>query len=99
MRPIDFLPNIGNNSDMASKTTSVALGEHLESYARRKVDSGAYGSISEVVRDALRYAEERDARIQALRQALIVGENSGLAGPWDLQEFLKERREEKRKVA
>jgi antitoxin ParD1/3/4 len=84
---------------MATKNTSITLGDQLEAYARKKVDSGTFGSISEVIRDALRQAEQRDARVEALRQALIDGENSGLAGPWDLQAFLKERHKEKREAA
>jgi antitoxin ParD1/3/4 len=84
---------------MAGKNTSIALGEQLEGYARRKVATGEFGSISEVIRDALRHAAERDARVEALRAALIDGENSGLAGPWDLQEFLKERRLSHREAA
>jgi antitoxin ParD1/3/4 len=84
---------------MATKNTSITLGDQLEAYARKKVESGTFGSISEVIRDALRQAEQRDARVEALRQALIDGENSGLAGPWDLQAFLKERHKEKRKAA
>jgi antitoxin ParD1/3/4 len=84
---------------MSTKNTSIALGAQLEDYARRKVESGAFGSISEVVRDALRNAEARDMRVEALRQALIEGESSGSAGPWDLQAFLKEQRKDNRKAA
>jgi antitoxin ParD1/3/4 len=77
---------------MAGKNTSIALGEKLEKFAAEQVASGAYGSVSEVIRAGVRLLAERDARTEALRQALIDGENSGLAGPWDVQEFLKEQR-------
>jgi antitoxin ParD1/3/4 len=75
---------------MATKTTSIALGPELAAYARRKVESGEFGSTSEVIRDALRRAAEDDVRLQALRQALIDGENSGPPVEWSIDEFLKE---------
>jgi antitoxin ParD1/3/4 len=73
---------------MAIKTTSIALGPELEAYARRKVESGEFGSTSEVIRDALRRAAERDAKLAALDRALQEGLDSGPAVPWDLDAFL-----------
>ncbi|MFT4257150.1 MAG: type II toxin-antitoxin system ParD family antitoxin [Pseudoxanthomonas sp.] len=74
-------------------TTSLSLGEHWENFIRNEVGSGRYGSASEVVRDALRTLEERKsahvARLQALRNALDEGENSGPAVPFDFDEFLR----------
>ncbi len=73
---------------MASKNTSIALGPDLESYARRKVATGEFGSVSEVIRDALRRAEERDARVERLRQLIREGEESGPARPFDWDAFM-----------
>jgi antitoxin ParD1/3/4 len=78
---------------MAAKTTSVALGEKLSSYIRRKVDSGEFGSASEVIRDSLRRAEERDLHIEKLRELIREGEESGPAEPFDLNQFLGEMHE------
>ena len=64
---------------MASKTTSIALGEHFATYARRKVESGEFGSTSEVIRDALRLHEER----AAFKSKLIAAIDEGLASPID----------------
>ena len=72
------------------KNTSISLGEHYEEYARRKVASGEYTSISEVIRDALRRAEERDRRIAHLRELIREGEESGPAEPFDFDEFLRD---------
>ncbi len=77
---------------MASKNTSIALGEPYQQFARRKVESGEYGSTSEVVREAMRRFIADDLKVEALRQALIEGENSGPPVPWDLEAFLAERR-------
>lgn len=73
---------------MATKNTSVALSDELTDYARRKVASGEFGSVSEVVRDALRRAAERDTRIDRLRQLIREGEESGPARAFDWDEFI-----------
>jgi antitoxin ParD1/3/4 len=76
---------------MVAKNTSVALGDQHESYARRKVETGDFGSISEVIRDALRRAEERDVRVERLRQLIKEGEESGPARPFDWEKFTAEK--------
>lgn len=70
------------------KNTSISLGEHYEEYARRKVASGEFASISEVIRDALRRAEERDRKIEHLRQLIRESEESGPARPFDWDAFM-----------
>ncbi len=64
---------------MASKNTSIALGEPYQQFARRKVESGEYGSTSEVVREAMRRFITQDAERQRLLDALDVG----MASPVD----------------
>jgi antitoxin ParD1/3/4 len=54
-------------------STSFSLGEHWETYIRKEVASGRYGSASEVVRDGLRALEERNARLEALRAHIAEG--------------------------
>ena len=76
---------------MAAKNTSIALGAPFIEFARRKVESGEYGSTSEVVREAMRRFQAEQTEIDAIRQALIEAENSGPVEPWDLQAFLDER--------
>ncbi len=84
---------------MVARNTSVALGDKLEKFAAEQVASGAYGSVSEVLRAGVRLLAERETKVETLRQALIEGENSGSAGEWDLQAFLEERRKEYRNAA
>ena len=79
---------------MTSKNTSIALGTPYTSFAKRKVETGEFGSTSEVVREAMRRYIAEDAEVEALRQALIEGENSGPPQPWNLDAFLAERRRE-----
>lgn len=72
------------------KNTSISLGDHYEAYARKKVESGEFTSISEVIRDALRREEEREKRIEALDAALQQGLDSGPGEEFDFDEFLRE---------
>ncbi|HSG35435.1 MAG TPA: type II toxin-antitoxin system ParD family antitoxin [Sphingomonadaceae bacterium] len=67
---------------MAGKNTSISLGDHFAQYARRKVESGEFGSTSEVIRDALRLHEER----AAFKSKLLEAIDEGLASPID-EEF------------
>ncbi len=76
---------------MATKNTSIALNDRHLAYAHRKVESGEFSSVSEVVRDALRRAEERDARIEHLRQLVREGEESGPPRPFDWDAFFAEQ--------
>lgn len=61
--------------------TSVALSHHFESFVRAQVDSGRFNNVSEVVRAGLRLLEnhesEQAAKLQALREAVVVGLASG----------------------
>lgn len=71
---------------------NVSLTSELENYVKAKVATGMYNSASEVMREALRLMEERDAmqsaRLEALRQDISKGLDSlGQEGskPLDLE--------------
>ena len=73
---------------MPAKTTSIALGDKLTAYVQRKVASSEFASASEVIRDALRRAEERDRRVTHLRELIREGEESGDPVSFDWDEFI-----------
>jgi antitoxin ParD1/3/4 len=60
-----------------NKNTSFSIGEHFSSFVSAQVSQGRYGNASDVVRAALRLLEEREAKLDALRAALVEGEESG----------------------
>lgn len=73
------------------KNTSISLGPHYEAFVRRKVESGAFATISEVIRDALRREEEREKRIAALDAAIQEGLESPIDEDFDWDVFMKEQ--------
>lgn len=73
-----------------AKHTSISLEEHLADFVDAQVEKGSFQSASDVVNAALQLLEEREVKLEALRAALIDGENSGPAEPFDVNEFLNE---------
>lgn len=73
------------------RNTSVSLGDHFAGFVDRSVESGRYQNASDVVRAGLRLLEEHEAKVEALCQALVVGEQSGEATPLDIEAFIAEK--------
>lgn len=71
-----------------SKSTSIVIGDELSDFIDAQIAKGRYGSSSEVVRAGLRLLEEHEAKLEALRQALIEGERSGPTKPFDFDPFI-----------
>ena len=84
---------------MAKKTTSIALGAPYTTFAKRKVESGEFGSTSEVVREAMRRYIAEDAEVDALQQLIREGEESGPPEPFDFDEFIGEMKAQSRDAA
>jgi antitoxin ParD1/3/4 len=61
------------------KNTSFSVGEHFSGFIESQVSEGRYSSASDVVRAGLRLLEEQEAKLAALRAALIAGEESGVS--------------------
>lgn len=80
---------------MATKITSVSLDDHFSAFADRQVANGDYRTPDDVVHAGLRLLEEQAAQLARLRAALIEGEQSGPAEPWDFEEFKARMRAER----
>lgn len=69
--------------------TSISLSGHFEGFIATLVSSGRYDTASEVVRAALRLLEEHEMEYQrklsVVRDALIKGEQSGIADNYSLE--------------
>jgi len=73
------------------RNTSVSLGDHFASFIDTQVEEGRYGSASDVVRAGLRLLEEHEAKVKALQDALIAGEQSGKPKPFDFDAFIAQK--------
>ena len=72
-----------------ARTVTVSLGPHYEAFIQASIEGGRYNNASEVVRAALRRLEEDEARLAAIRAALIEGEESGQVGQFNPEAFVK----------
>ncbi|MCG3727784.1 type II toxin-antitoxin system ParD family antitoxin [Vibrio cincinnatiensis] len=72
-----------------AKNTSITLGDHFDGFVTNQIQSGRYGSASEVIRSALRLLENQETKLQTLRQLLVEGEQSGDAD-YNLDSFINE---------
>jgi antitoxin ParD1/3/4 len=79
-----------------AKNTSVITGDHFAEFIERQVSEGRFGSAGDVVRAGLRLLEEREMKVEALRAALIEGEQSGGSTPFDFDAFVNRKRRKNR---
>lgn len=79
-----------------AKTQTLSLGNHWNSFIETHISQGRYASASEIVREALRLLEEKEAnsQLEALRNALREGEESGDAGELDMEAIRLEVKKE-----
>ena len=75
-----------------TKNTSFSIGDHFGEFVATQVEQGRYNSASDVVRAALRLLEAQEVELAGLRAALVEGEQSGSAGPFDIDAFVARKR-------
>lgn len=59
------------------RTTSVTIGSQQDDFVGKLIESGRYGSTSELVRSALRLLERHENQMVAFKSAVEAGERSG----------------------
>lgn len=72
-----------------ARNTSILLSDYYLNFIDSKVTSGQYASASEMVREGLRLLENEDLKLQKLRDALRMGEESGIVHDFDPEEHLR----------
>jgi len=76
---------------------SIALPPKMASNLKKAVEKGGYSSASEVVREALRDWEDKQARkkeqLKRLRKMIQDGIDSGPAVPFDMEAIVQRARE------
>lgn len=81
---------------MAMIKKSITVTDQQEAWIQSQMDTGNYGTDSELIREALREKQMRMAEIEIIRAKLIAGENSGFS---DLapENILKKSKQQLRK--
>lgn len=74
------------------KAMSIQIEEDFGTFIDQKVSDGLYGSRDEVVEAGLRLLKEQDEELEAIRHALIEGEESGEAIDFDFDAFIEMKR-------
>lgn len=73
---------------------NVSLSPKFEDYIRNQLEGGTYSNASEVIREALRLKMQQDEiykiKLDAMRSAIIQGEESGQPVPFDVHGILRE---------
>ncbi|RTL45308.1 MAG: type II toxin-antitoxin system ParD family antitoxin [Burkholderiales bacterium] len=76
---------------MSTLVKPITLTEQQEAWLRSQVEGGHYVDESEAIRDLIRREQARSAEVEALRQALIEGEQSGPPEAFDFSAFLQRK--------
>lgn len=58
---------------MEDEMISADLGKQLETYIQQLVETGRYGSKSEVLREGVRLVQDRETRLAALDASIMRG--------------------------
>ena len=72
---------------MSTVRKTITLTDQQDDWIKAQIAAGQYTNDSEAIRDLIRREQERQAQVQAVRAALIEGEESGAPQPFDLQAF------------
>ena len=74
-----------------NRPSSIRLDAHSGAFVERQVREGHFETEDAVLRAALRLLEDRQAKVEALRQAIVEGEASGPATAFDMEGWLAEQ--------
>ena len=75
-----------------SSNASIHLGYPFDAFVAAQVESGRYANAADVIRAGLRLLEARERKLEELRRALVEGEESGVAGSFDIEKIKRQAR-------
>jgi antitoxin ParD1/3/4 len=78
---------------MATIRKTITLTDQQDNWIKSQIGAGLYTNDSEYIRDLIRREQERSTELETIRAALIEGENSGPAQPFDLASFKRKMRQ------
>lgn len=77
---------------MATIRKTITVTDQQDAWISAQVEAGRFTNDSELIRDLIRREQERNAKIEAVRKALIEGEHSGEPQPFDFAAFARRKR-------
>lgn len=72
---------------MGTKRKTITITDNQDSWVKSQIDAGGFTNDSEYIRDLIRRDQASQADIEAIRAALIEGEESGEPQPFDVDQF------------
>lgn len=74
---------------MAAVRKNIVISNAQDRWIKTQIESGRYASYSEFIRALIHREQERSDNTQAIRSALIAGEESGEPIPFDPDAFIE----------
>ncbi len=75
---------------MSTTRKTITVTDQQDSWIKSQITAGEFTNDSEYIRDLIRRDQARKADIEAIRAALIEGEESGIAQAFDASQFKTE---------
>lgn len=76
---------------MGTVRKTITLTDQQNAWIATQIAAGQYTNDSEAIRDLIRREQERGSEIEAIRLALIEGEQSGEPEPFDFAAFKRRK--------
>lgn len=76
---------------MTTVRKTITLTTQQDEWVKAQIDTGGFTNDSEYIRALIRREQERSAQMEAVRHALIEGEESGEPQPFDFDAFKKRK--------
>jgi len=75
---------------MSTTRKTITVTHQQDKWIKAQVAAGQFTNDSEYVRDLIRRDQSSQTDVEAIRAALIEGEKSGVAQPFDSSQFKQE---------